>query len=80
MIPPPIDLQSSICLSGANDLNEESEVDTSDTGKSKNSVSGSVDALDGKTWISAPNRQYEIVQGLTLAHIPHQMPNSIVGM
>jgi hypothetical protein len=76
MIPPPIDLQTLLCFSDPNDLDEESEVDTGDTSKSKNSVSSSVDALDSKAWTSATS--FSLGYRLTLAHIPHQMPNSIV--
>jgi hypothetical protein len=50
----PIKLHSSLCLSNPNDLDEESKVDTGNTSKSKNSVSGSVDALDSETYSSAP--------------------------
>jgi hypothetical protein len=49
MMPTPIDLQSSLCLNPS-DLNEEGEVDTGNTGKSKNSVSSGVDALDSETY------------------------------
>lgn len=54
MIPPPIDLQTILCFSDPNDLDEESEVDTGNTSKSKNSVSSGVDALDSKAYSSAP--------------------------
>ena len=50
-VPTPIDLN--LRSSNPSDLNEESEVEGGDTGKGKNSVSSSVDALDGKTYSSA---------------------------
>jgi len=66
-------------------LDKESEVDTGNSSKTHDGVSSSIDTLDREPCMSVSFHEQQTslttrAKSLTLAHIPHQMPNSIVRM